>query len=157
MEHGGAGRLGPRSKVEEMVVDYCKKTKRNGQPLIKDTFVRDRLVEAFIHTQIGRLYHARNFWAAREGIRLAGHEGSQSSLHGKVGRPLLSQIVVDAVGPYAYVADPELGIAELEAENQQRQSVDTHSAGTIEVQKIIMARRMGISKTREQAAAIRVR
>jgi len=156
MEHGGAGLRPPRSRLQELIVDYCKETMRDGQPVIKDSYVRDRLVEAYIHSEIARLFRQRNSWAARTGVRLS-HEGSQSSLHGKVGRPLLAKVIMDIAGPYAYVTDPKWGIAEMEAENQQRQSIDTHSAATIEIQKVIMARRMGISKTKEEAAAIRIR
>lgn len=156
LEHGGAAQRPPRSRLQELIVDYCKETMRDGQPIIKDPYVRDRLVEAYVHSEIARLFRQRNSWAALTGVRLS-HEGSQSSLHGKVGRPLLAKVVMDIVGPYAYVTDPKWGITDLEAENQQRQSVDTHSAATIEIQKVIMARRMGISKTKEQAAAIRVR
>lgn len=156
LEHGGGGQMAPRSRVQGLLLDYCRETMRDGQPIIKDPYIRDILVELFIHSEIGRLYRQRNFWAASTGVRLS-HEGSQASLHGKNGRPLLAKAVTDIVGPYAYVTDSRWAIVEAEIENMARQSIDTHSAATIEIQKVIMARRMGISKTREQAAAIRIR
>lgn len=157
LEHGGGGRppVG-RSRVHEMLLKHCKETMRDGQPMIKDPDVRDILIDIYIHSEIGRLFGQRNYWAANAGVRLS-HEGSQASLHSKNGRPMLAKAMTEIVGPYVYSTDPRWSIAEGEIENNERQSIDTHSAATIEIQKVIMARRMGISKTKEQAAAIRMR
>jgi alkylation response protein AidB-like acyl-CoA dehydrogenase len=81
-------------------------------------------------------------------------QGSQNSLWGKESGLKIGHRMREVLGPYAFLDDidaasPEKGDMEM----FQRNSIGrTHPGGTIEVQKVIMARRIGISRTRERAA-----
>ncbi|MFC1864278.1 acyl-CoA dehydrogenase family protein [Chloroflexota bacterium] len=158
IEHGGGGvEIYPRDlTLLEKFTEYCRETMRNGQPLINDPYVQERLVELYINYKIESLFMRRNFWAAMVGMRLR-HEGPETSLHGKLGTLKVAKAISDIVGPYAFTNDPRWSIADMEVEGQQTMSIDMCAAATIEIQKVIMARRMGISKTREEAAVVRSR
>ena len=59
-------------------------------------------------------------------------------------------------GPAALTKDPELGAGEGYFESHQRAAIIAlHPGGTTDIQKVIMARRIGIGREiREQAGAL---
>ena len=61
------------------------------------------------------------------------------------------------LGPYALTMDPSRRVDEGQVEVQQRGSiVAQHPGGTVEIQKVIMARRLGIGRvSREKSATLR--
>ena len=153
IEHGGSGRAVARDPFLEEVIKYCKESKRNGQTLSKDPDIQHSLVDLWITSQVSRLFGMRNYWMRAAKVKWA-WEGSQYSLWRKVNYPKIATKVMQALGPYALLKDEKWGPAGGVIENHQRQSLNTHPGGTVEAQKIIMARRIGISKTKEKAAAI---
>ena len=154
LEHGTGGRIG-RNWLVDRLLDYCKKTQRNGQPLSKDPDVRDLLVDIYIDAEIGRLFGLRNYWL-RHSERPISYEGSQLSLHRKVSGLRMGKAILEILGPYALTTDPQWAPAQGHVEAHQRSSiVAVHPGGTSDIQKVIMARRIGIGRaTREQAGAL---
>jgi len=153
VEHGGGGGVVQRHRLLEHVMDYCRETQRNGQPLIKNPDVQQEIVDIFIKSEIGRLLELRNYWmrhARKQGI---GYEGSQTSLHRKVTGLEIVAAYQRILGPTALIKDPKWAVHKGAIEVYQREGICTHPGGTIQVQKLIMARRMGISRTKEKAAA----
>ncbi|MEK9135580.1 MAG: acyl-CoA dehydrogenase family protein, partial [Bacteroidota bacterium] len=146
VEHGGGGRVAPRNRIVDELIAYAKKSRRQGRSLINEPLVQQRLADAYISAHIGSLLGLRNYWMRNSGER-GSYEGSQSSLHGKTFSPKLGLSVLQTLGPWALIDDPQLAPARGEFENQQRQSVSTHPGGTPEIQKVIMARRIGMSRT----------
>ena len=146
VEHGGGGRAVPRNHTVDALIAYAKQTIRRGQPLIRDPLMQRRIVDAYINAHVGRLLNMRNFWMRENGIQ-GGHEGSQASLHGKTSSPELARAVRETLGPWALIDDPELAPARGEFEHQQRSSILTSPGGTPNIQKLIMARRIGMSRT----------
>ena len=153
VEHGGGGVVVQRHKLFERVLAYCKETKRNGQPLNKDPDVQEALTEVYILSEISRLFDLRNYWMRHAKKHGVGYEGSQSSLHRKSIGDKIATAYLQVLGPSVLLNDPKWGPLRGALELQQRNSICTHPGGTIEVQKLVMARRMGISRTREKAAA----
>ena len=150
LEHGGSGRVARDPLVDEFI-SYCKQTTRNGKPLAADPRVQDILAEVYIWSHLGRLLGSRNYWM-RSSSRKFTYEGSQFSLWGKTFAPWLAKQVREVVGPYATVDDPKWAAIRSALENQQRQSLATHPGGTPEIQRVIMARAMGISRSPNRTA-----
>lgn len=153
VEHGAGGVAVQRNRFFDRVVAYCQETQRNGQPLSQDPDVQLTLVDIYIHSEIGRLFGLRNYWMRHAQKQGLGYEGSQTSLHQKANAPKIGAAYLRILGPAALLNDPKWAPLRGAVELQQRNSLCTHPGGTVEVQKLIMARRMGISRTREKAAA----
>ena len=68
----------------------------------------------------------------------------------------IGKAVLEVVGPAALTYDPEWGPANGHIEAYERSSiVAVHPGGTADIQRVIMARRIGIGRaSREQAGAL---
>lgn len=150
LEHGGSGRV-VREPLVDKFIAYCKETKRHGKAISSDARNRQVLAEIYIRSHVGRLLGTRNYWMRTTGKKFS-YEGSQFSLWGKTFQPWLAKQVREVAGPYASLDDPELGAIAAEMENQQRQSIATHPGGTPEIQRVIMARGIGVSRTPQRNA-----
>ena len=152
LEHGGGGAIRERDKLLEDVIQYCKETVRNGKPLSKDPFVQQALAENYIESNIQRLLGLRNYWMFNSG-RQATFHGSQSSFLGKHFNVRKAERLLKVLGPYASISDEKWGPLKGRVELNQRDAlVGLHPGGTYDVQKLIIARRLGISRTQERAA-----
>ncbi|MBI4328889.1 MAG: acyl-CoA dehydrogenase family protein [Chloroflexi bacterium] len=149
LEHGGSGRIG-LPKVMDHFLSYLREAKKAGR--ILDALERDRVVDMYINAHVERLFGLRNYWQ-RATKQWGTYEGSQLSLWGKVQGLNRSKTVLDVVGPDALVNEED-SAAKVRGwlEEHQRQSVLTHPGATIEIQKVIMARRIAMSATQERAA-----
>ena len=154
LEHGGGGSI-VRSRIVDRLIAYCQRAQRNGRPLSQDPDVRDLLVECYIDAEVGRLFNLRNYWL-RHTRRPRSYEGPQSSLHRKLSGVRIATAILKALGPYALTNDPQWDASGGHLEMHQRASiVATHPGGTVEIQKVIMARRIGIGRAvREQAGTV---
>jgi alkylation response protein AidB-like acyl-CoA dehydrogenase len=151
IEHGGGGHVG-RNRLWERLLGYCQTTNRDGRPLTADQDVRDLLADIYIKGEVGRLFGLRNFWLtyARQP---KSYEGPQASLHQKYAGLWMTGAILEAVGPAALTTDPHWGSDEGFLESQQRNGiVAVHPGGTADIQKVEMARRIGIGRTTRQAA-----
>jgi hypothetical protein len=154
LEHGTGGRIA-RNWLVDRLFDYCRTTQRRGQPLAKDPDVRDRLVDIYIDEETVRLFNLRNFWMRHSGATIA-YEGPQASYFRKMAGLRMSKAVLDILGPAALTSDPQWGAAEGHIEAHQRSAIiAVHPGGTADIQKVIMARRIGIGReVREKAGAL---
>lgn len=153
-EHGGQGSV-RRNRTVERFIEYCKTTQRKGQPLSKETRVRDLLVDCYVDAEVARLFSLRNYWLwhARQP---RSYEGPQASMYGKLAGMRVAKAILKALGPYALTNDPAWDSTRGQLEQQQRGSiVALHPGGTVEVQKLVMARRIGVGRTtREEAGRL---
>ena len=154
LEHGAGGRVA-RNWLVDRLFEHCKTTQRNGQPLSKDPDVRDLLVDIYVDAKIGQLFGLRNYWLRNSGKPIS-YEGPQMSLHRKMSGLRMGKAILELLGPYALTNDPQWGPAEGHVEAHQRYSiVAVHPGGTADIQKVIMARRIGIGRaTKEQAGTL---
>ena len=109
--------------------------------------------EAYIDSHIDALLARRNYWMY-QGRHDMSYEGSQSELFRKVFRMKNAERVRDVMGMYAMLSmGEELAPFRGQPEIYQRYSLSwSHPGGTPEIQKVIMSRRIGISRTKERAA-----
>jgi alkylation response protein AidB-like acyl-CoA dehydrogenase len=154
LEHGTGGRIA-RNWLVDRLFAYCRETERNGQPLSKDPEVRDRLVDIYIDAEIGRLFNLRNYWMSHSKVHIT-YEGPQASYFRKTSGLRMATAILDILGPAALTNDPLWGAAEGHIEAHQRGAIIAlHPGGTADIQKVIMARRIGIGReTRERAGTL---
>ncbi len=152
VERGGEGSVIPRSWLVLKIIDYCKKTTRNGRPLSEDPAIKDLLIELYIEYNVGRLWGLRNYAMTKGQIPAERYTGTQSYLHQKRFSPRLGRALLSLLGPYAMVDDPELQLLSGEVEYQLRNCDCTHYGGTPEMQQILMARGLGLGRGAARAA-----
>ena len=155
LEHGAGGRAVSRNHLVDRLFDYCSVTKRRGEPLTKDPDVRDRLVDVYIEAEIARLFRLRNYWMRHTKVNLT-YEGPQASYYFKMSGLRQAQAILDILGPATLTYDPQWGAEEGHMEAYQRAAIiAVHPAGTADIQRVIMARRIGIGReVREKAGAL---
>jgi len=143
LEHGSGGRIA-RNWLVDRLFEHCRGATRRGQPMTKDPDVRDRLIDVYVEADIVRLLNLRNYWMRHSGADMT-YEGPQASLVRKTSGLQLSKAMLDILGPAGLTHDPELGAG----------IVAVHPGGTREIQKVIMARRIGIGReVKEKAGAL---
>ena len=154
LEHGTGGRIG-RNWLVDRLFDHCKTTERRGEPMTGDPDVRDRLIDVYIEAEIVRLLNLRNYWMRHSGAHIT-YEGPQASYMRKTSGLRMAQAMLDILGPAGLTHDPELGAADGHMEAHSRAGiVAIHPGGTTDIQKVIMARRIGIGReVRERAGAL---
>ena len=155
LEHGGGGMI-RRNKVVDRLIEYCTTTKLNGAPLSKDADIRDELVDLYIKNEIVRLFGLRTYWLSHA-HQPRSYEGPQLSYCRKMTALETAEGILRALGPYALTNDTEWGpLAGLLEHHQRSAVVGLHPGGTTDIQKVIMARRIGIGRTvKEQAGRLR--
>jgi alkylation response protein AidB-like acyl-CoA dehydrogenase len=154
LEHGSGGRIA-RNWLVDRLFEHCRGTIRRGQSLTKDPDVRDRLIDVYVEAEIVRLLNLRNYWMRHSSADMT-YEGPQASLVRKTSGLRLSRAMLDILGPSGLTHDSDLGAADGHMEAHARAGiVAVHPGGTREIQKVIMARRIGIGREgREKAGAL---
>src|SRR5690606_2959647 len=146
LEHGSGGRIGRNRWFEEALI-VTSQLRREGKPLIEHRDVQDRMVDLFVRTEVNRLFELRNFWMNKTGTRMT-YEGPQSSYYRKTGGLEVSQAILDMVGPYALTNDPKYDPTRGVLESYTRLAIQAlHPGATTDIQKVIMARRIGIGRS----------
>ncbi len=151
---GLAGERGSRFFIEpyrlfDQFLEYCKQTDADGKRLADDPAVQELLVGLFLDAKANRLLYARTFWKGSHGVPVS-YEGSQNNLLFKEFMPAFGAAVLEVLGPYALVTDPQWAALFGRAEVIQRRCTQTHGAGTPEAQKVIIARGLGLPGSRRQ-------
>ena len=154
LEHGTGGRISSNWLVDRLF-EHCRSTMRRGQPMSKDPDVRDRLVDIYIESEIARLFNLRNYWMSHSQANIT-YEGPQASYYRKTSGLRMAASILDILGPAALTMDPDWGAAEGHIESHQRSAIIAlHPGGTTDIQKVIMARRIGIGReVKEKAGAL---
>ncbi|MFN8639087.1 MAG: acyl-CoA dehydrogenase family protein [Dehalococcoidia bacterium] len=151
LEHGSGGRIG-RNRWFERVREFATQLQRDGRPLIEQPDVRERLADLFVRTEVSRLFELRNFWMNRSHASMS-YEGPQSSYYRKLGGLEVTQAILDMLGPYALTDDAAWDPSDGQLESYVRLAIQAlHPGATADIQKVIMARRIGIGRdVRERA------
>ena len=154
LEHGTGGRIG-RNWLVDRLFDHCRTTERRGEPMTADPDVRDRLIDVYVEAEIVRLLNLRNYWMRHSGANIT-YEGPQASYMRKTSGLRMARAMLDILGPAGLTHDSELGASDGHMEAHSRAGiVAIHPGGTTDIQKVIMARRIGIGReVRERAGAL---
>ena len=155
LEHGTGGRIA-RNWIVDRIFDHCKETSFDGQPLSSDRFTQDKLIDIYIDAEIGRLFQLRNYWMRHTGANFT-YEGPQASYFRKTSGLRIATNILEILGPHALTNDEEIAVEEGHIEAHQRAAIIAlHPGGTTDIQKVIMARRIGIGReNKEKAGALK--
>lgn len=150
LEHGAAGSIFAR----ESTIDDLIKAWKEGDvhSLAHGDAAREHLMNAYIRNNTQRLFARRNFWMFNNKVPQTFH-GSQSQWFGRETRIRGAEDFLALLGPHALTTDEKWGLLDGRVEFAVRgASMSTHGAGSYEVDKVIISRRIGLSRTREVAA-----
>jgi alkylation response protein AidB-like acyl-CoA dehydrogenase len=150
VEHGGTGRLSDRRVIGEFI-DFCKET-HNGVRIADDPDAREMLAELYVEGEIMRLFALRNHWLSHA-HKPRTYEGPQYSLRRKLGSLDIAERMLRIAGPYALTTDEKWAPLKGAIEYFQRDAITSlHPGATTDIQKVIMARRMGTGGREREAA-----
>jgi alkylation response protein AidB-like acyl-CoA dehydrogenase len=154
IEHGGMGRLADRRVIYEFV-DFCRE-RRDGFAIADDPDARAELVELYIEAEITRLFALRNHWLSHTG-KPRSYEGAQYSLRRKLSGLDIAEKMLRIAGPRVLTKDKRWGPLRGSIEYFQRDAITAlHPGATTDIQRVIMARRMGLGgREREKAGVLR--
>ena len=144
---------GPAFPWKDMV-SYLQETKQGGESLGKDPIAQQLAMDCFMDGHIYTLFAKRNLWMYLNRMELSYHTG-QSDVHRRQHDHRNMTRVRDIMGMYTQLKDdpraPMDGMANVAARNEM---VSQHGAGSLNIAKVVMARRLNISRTQERMAAI---
>ncbi|MBT5810166.1 MAG: hypothetical protein HOI19_07305, partial [Rhodospirillaceae bacterium] len=150
VEHGGAGRFGDRAIIAEFI-EFCRE-RHDGHAIVDSESAREKLVDLYIESQITRLFAMRNYWLAHTG-QPRSYEGSQYSLRRKLSGLDISEKMLDIAGPYALIKDEKWAPLNNAIELFQREGITAlHPGATTDIQRVVMARRIGIGRSEVEKA-----
>jgi alkylation response protein AidB-like acyl-CoA dehydrogenase len=154
LEHGGGGSVTGDPAVERLF-EYCQQTKRAGKPLIADPHVRDILAEALIESHAVRLMNQRNYWH-RLNRDPHPYGGAQLRYYQRTVRLRNAQRVQQILGYDALV--PNYDVHEFaDFEYLLRAGPgQLHGGGTLDTDRLIVARRMGLGRATKEKAAVTI-
>ncbi len=146
-ENGGRGQAAPRDEAVESLVSYAQQTQRNGERLGEDSIVRQATASAYLSDHVTSTLAKRVYWMYNQRAEMS-YEGSISRVVNSHFKETNGQRVRDVMGMYAL-----LGAQDPLAPHGGVQAVpQIPGCGSVNIQKVIVARRIGISRTRERAA-----
>ena len=111
-------------------------------------------MEAYIDSHIHTLFAQRNYHLYQARQEMSYH-GSQLAMFRRVFRITNADRARDIMGMYALlgVREPRAPFNGAPEVNQRASMTGAHPGGTIEIHKLKMGRRLGLSRTKERAAA----
>jgi alkylation response protein AidB-like acyl-CoA dehydrogenase len=145
VEHGGGGAIAERDKLTPALVEYARSKNLSHAG-------KQALLNVYLSAKAKRLIEVRTYWMGQNQKDMT-YEGSQNSLTGKQHTWKTGMGTLEMAGPYALLNDKEFGPLEGRMELAQRNSESTHAGGSPEIQKVIIARRIGLSRTKERVGA----
>lgn len=148
------GRLADRRVIYDFI-NLCKE-RHDGYAIADEPAARAELVDLYIEAEITRLFALRNHWLSHSGQPRT-YEGSQYSLRRKLSGLDISEKMLRIAGPCVLTKDPRWGPLKGAIEYFQRDAITAlHPGATTDIQRVIMARRIGIGgREREKAANLR--
>ncbi len=137
---GGGGGGGELNRVFNHLVEYCKETHRNGQPLSKDPLVRAKLTDLAITLETMKIIG----W---DGLYRMEHEvppdfgGSLGVVLFKEFFPHFAQTCMEILGPLGQLQSSRWAPMAGEVEHLFRRSYGNHAGGTSQVKRMVLATR----------------
>jgi len=123
------------------LLNYCRTTIRGGRPISANPVIRARLITAFRNARLGRNLGMRVLDSQAKGL-VAGTEANQSSLHAREAGGFLAETKSMVYGMYGQLlADTPYTQNKGDGAQSWWTLAGRHAAGTIEIQKNIIAQR----------------
>jgi len=152
-EHGGRGRAFPTDAPVENLLQHVKTAKRHGNTLGEDTVLQQITMEAVLESHVQSLLLRRVYWMYQNRMEISWHSGV-SNLHGRESTIRNDQRIRSIYGMSSLLdshePDPPHG-GRQEVSHRSRAG-QNHAGGSTNIAKVVLARRIGISRTQERPA-----
>lgn len=154
LEHGGDGGL-ENTNTMERLIDYCKKTKLNGQPILEDERIRETLADIYIELHAARLFAQRNFFF-RYIREPHPYGGVQFRYYNRMVRLRNSARLQQILGYDALI--PDFTVNEDDDFEYLIRSGPgkLHGGGTLDTDRLIFARRLALGRPHAERAPVTV-
>ena len=146
-EHGGRGAAAPRDEAVDNLVKYVKSVKAS------DPVVQQQAMNTVLDSHRQRVLIQRTFWMYQERQEIS-YQGNLSNVHGRESSLRTASGVRDIMGMYSLLDrnEPETPFGGQQEVNQRSRAGQNHAGGSTGIAKVVLARRIGISRTQERAA-----
>ncbi|MSQ21979.1 MAG: hypothetical protein EXR53_01550 [Dehalococcoidia bacterium] len=152
-EHGGRGRAFFRDEIAVSIVDYLHQKRGLGKHPGGDPVLQQSAVDVFIDAHLDELFGMRTYSMYMNRQEMS-WEGAMNALFARNHRLRNAATARDVMQMYAMLGThdpltPHGGVQEV----FQRTSFQAqHGAGSRNIAKVVLARRIGISRTKERPA-----
>ncbi len=132
----------PNLQKFQKMLDWVKKTKRNGKPLKDDPVIRRKVAEMKIRLEIGRMLELRCISMAVRPEYVPNIEATMNKIWGSLFGPDLDDMMLDMAGPYGYLWNGEDSVDGGEWTRQWTGGPHSRTAAAgVDVAKNIIAKR----------------
>ena len=140
-ERSGVGSIAGARRSLDDLIEACRATKRNGESLADDPFVRHRLAQLAIEVEAGHALAYRIAWAQQKGEFIAAaHLASGAKVFGTELSQKIANTACQMFGLYSQVASGRLSVMDGRWQsNYQTSPGNNILAGSSEVQRNIIA------------------
>ncbi len=155
-EHGGGGRAPSEDHVVTNLVAYMQERRKRGNQPGGDPVLQQKTMDAWIDDHIHALFGTRTRGLFMNRTEMS-WEGPTGSLFNRCQIIRTKARVRDVMGMDANLNkhDPLAPYGGMQ-EFEQRERHTDHGAGSLNINKVVVARRIGISRTKERAAPTRM-
>jgi hypothetical protein len=153
-EHGGTGNAFPRDEAVDNLVEYVRTTRHNGETLGKDPVVQQNTMDNYLDAHIQGLLLRRTYWMYHHRMDVQ-YEGNLANVHGRESslRNVIRARDVMKMDSLLGAKEPGAPHGGAQEVQQRSRSGQNHAGGSTNIIKVILARRIGISRTQERAAS----
>jgi len=140
-ERSGVGSIAGARRSLNDLIEMCKETKRNGESLADDPFVRHRLAQIAIDIEAGHALAYRIAWSQQKGEFIAAaHLASGAKVYGTELSQRIASTACQMFGLYSQVASGRLSVMDGRWQSGYQTSPGNNIlAGSSEVQRNIIA------------------
>lgn len=154
--HGAEGGIVGRGDYESFLEAVMGWWREEGGPLGRSIAhgerARTKLVEAYIDAKVNRHLSRRAFWMFST-KQPQTYQGVHTTISWRETSASSAEDLLEVLGPFALTTDRQWSPLGGRVEHNQRDGLmNTHGGGTYDIDKVIMARRIGLSRTKETAA-----
>jgi alkylation response protein AidB-like acyl-CoA dehydrogenase len=152
-EHGGRGRAFPTDTPVENLVEYVKTARRNGVTVGTDPVLQQTTMEAVLESHVHGLFLRRVYWMYQNRMEISWHSGV-GNLHGRESTLRNEQRIRSVYGMPSLLNSHEPGAPHggRQEVNIRGRAGQNHAGGSTNIAKVVLARRIGISRTVERPA-----
>jgi alkylation response protein AidB-like acyl-CoA dehydrogenase len=156
IEHGGGGSVSS-STVVDRLFKYCtQQMADDGRRLIDDPHVRLSLADAMIEAHSVHLLGLRNFWHTVQGEPHS-YGGAQFRYSERMLNLHNAKRIQDLLGYSSLLENLEVDELDEFQYAIRRGPGELHGAGTLDTDRVVIARRLGLGRTRAESAPATVR
>jgi alkylation response protein AidB-like acyl-CoA dehydrogenase len=153
VEHGGGGSTFPRDEAVDNLIAYTKETKQNGSSVGSDPVAQQVTMNAYIDAHVDGLFARHTYWMYENRMDIV-FEGNVANVHNRDYECRNAIRVRDVMGMYSLLDGQDPGAPHRGAQEvyQRDKAGQRHAGGSTNIARVILARRIGISRTQERPA-----